>query len=71
MDIKSINTKSATITVEIELSAMRALRSYLEQEIGHCEVNGKYDALKNKYKTQHHDIQNALDEIRRAWGYGE
>ena len=56
MDIKRINTKSATITVEIELSAMRALRSYLEQEIGYCEVNGKYEALVNKYKCQYYFV---------------
>lgn len=71
MHIQRINTKAATITVELELSAMRALKSYLEQEIGYCQVNGKYDALVSKYMTQHHDIQNALDKIREAWGYGE
>ena len=63
MHVQRINTKAATTTVEIELGAMLALRSYLEKQIGYCELNG-FPTLVDKYKTQHHDIQNALDKIR-------
>ena len=63
MDVKIIHTKTATITVEIDVGAAFALESYLEQRIGFCALHG-YTALGDKCTRQHEDIRNALDMIR-------